>query len=58
MDSLRGKPQPTVSTPVTWKEVETVAKKGGAERLVFTSNAVLKRVQKLGDMFAPLLALK
>jgi bifunctional non-homologous end joining protein LigD len=53
--SLRAKAQPTVSTPVTWKEVEAVAKKGDASRLVFDSEAVRKRVEKHGDLFAPLL---
>lgn len=56
--SLRAKPQPTVSTPVTWQEVESVAKKGGAALLEFTSGAALKRVEKRGDLFAPLLTLK
>ena len=56
--SLRAKPQPTVSTPVTWQEVEAVAKKGDASRLVFESEAALKRVEKHGDLFAPLLTLK
>ena len=50
--SLRAKPQPTVSTPVTWPEVEAVAKKGDASRLVFESNAALKRAEKHGDLFA------
>jgi len=56
--SLRAKSQPTVSTPVTWREVEAVAKRGDATRLVFTSEAVLKRVAKQGDLFAPLTTLK
>ncbi|MEA3207963.1 MAG: bifunctional non-ous end joining protein LigD [Chthoniobacter sp.] len=56
--SLRAKAQPTVSTPVTWDEVETVAKKGNASRLIFDSEAVLKRVNQRGDLFAPLLTLK
>ncbi len=56
--SLRAKSHPTVSTPVTWPEVESVAKKGGAGRLVFDSEAVLKRVKKGGDLFAPMLTLK
>jgi bifunctional non-homologous end joining protein LigD len=56
--SLRAKPHPTVSTPVTWPEVEAVAKKGDASRLVFESDAALKRVEKHGDLFAPLLTLK
>ncbi|MEA3212382.1 MAG: bifunctional non-ous end joining protein LigD [Chthoniobacter sp.] len=56
--SLRAKAQPTVSTPVTWAQVESVAKKGDAGRLVFASEAVLKRVEKHGDLFAPMLTVK
>jgi bifunctional non-homologous end joining protein LigD len=56
--SLRAKGHPTVSTPVTWKEVSAVAKKGNGEGLVFESEDVLKRVKKLGDLFAPVLSLK
>ena len=55
--SLRAKPQPTVSTPVTWQEVESSINKGSAP-LEFTSEAVLQRVEKQGDLFAPLLTLK
>jgi bifunctional non-homologous end joining protein LigD len=55
--SLRAKPQPTVSTPVTWQEVESTVVEGAAP-LEFTSDAVLKRVEKQGDLFAPLLTLK
>jgi bifunctional non-homologous end joining protein LigD len=47
-----------VKTPVTWAEVESVAKEGDATRLVFESEAVLKRVKKGGDLFAPMLRLK
>jgi bifunctional non-homologous end joining protein LigD len=49
--SLRAKEHPTVSTPVTWDEVETALKKKNAKILTFTSDQVLKRVQKLGDLF-------
>jgi bifunctional non-homologous end joining protein LigD len=55
--SLRAKPQPTVSTPVNWQEVESTAKEGAAS-LEFTSDAALQRVEKQGDLFAPLLTLK
>jgi bifunctional non-homologous end joining protein LigD len=55
--SLRAKSQPTVSTPVTWQEVESTVNTGSA-RLEFTSEAVLQRVEKQGDLFAPLLTLK
>ena len=56
--SLRAKATPTVSTPLRWSEVESVAKKGDPGRLVFDSEAVLKRVKKHGDLFEPLLTLK
>ena len=56
--SLRAKERPTVSTPVTWKEVETCLKKEDPETLVFTSDEVLKRVEKIGDLFGPVLKLK
>ena len=56
--SLRAKDQPTVSTPVTWKEVEECLSKGDPELLVFTADQALKRVEKLGDLFEPVLKLK
>lgn len=56
--SLRAKEEPTVSTPVTWKEVESCLKKGDAELLRFTSDQALARMQKKGDLFQPVLALK
>ncbi len=56
--SLRAKQHPTVSTPVTWPEVEVALKKRNAALLTFEVPTVLKRVQKLGDIFAPVLTLK
>lgn len=56
--SLRAKERPTVSTPVTWDEVETALKKKKPELLVFDSEAAIKRFEKLGDLFAPVLQLK
>jgi bifunctional non-homologous end joining protein LigD len=50
--SLRAKARPTVSTPVTWDEIEACRKPSD---LVFTSDDVLARVDELGDLFAPLL---
>ncbi len=47
--SLRARPQPTVSTPVTWDEVDDAA--GGAP-LSFTAPEVLERVAEHGDLFA------
>lgn len=56
--SLRAKEQPTVSTPVTWDEVRAALKKGDPERLSFSSDQVLQRVDKHGDLFEPVLKLK
>lgn len=56
--SLRARERPTVSTPVTWDEVEAVATSGKREQLVFEADAVLARVEKHGDLFAPLLELE
>jgi bifunctional non-homologous end joining protein LigD len=56
--SLRAKPTPTASTPVTWDEVEKTLKKGNPELLSFESGQVLKRVDKHGDLFAPVLELQ
>ncbi|MEO6987764.1 MAG: non-homologous end-joining DNA ligase [Aquihabitans sp.] len=50
--SLRARPRPTVSTPVTWDEVTAAA--DGAS-LVFEAADVLQRVDDLGDLFAPTL---
>jgi len=56
--SLRAKAQPTVSTPVTWDEVQTCWKRKAPDRLRFVSDEVLRRVEKHGDLFAPVLTLK
>jgi bifunctional non-homologous end joining protein LigD len=56
--SLRAKEEPTVSTPVTWDEVETCLKKKRADLLKFRSDKVLAHVEKLGDLFAPVEKLK
>jgi bifunctional non-homologous end joining protein LigD len=56
--SLRAREKPTVSTPVTWGEVEHALKKKDANLLRFEADEVLKRVEKHGDLFAPVLELK
>jgi len=47
--SLRAKATPTVSTPLTWDEVEA----GG--HISFTADEVLDRVDEYGDLFADVL---
>jgi bifunctional non-homologous end joining protein LigD len=56
--SLRAREHPTVSTPVTWDEVEQALKKKDARRLVFEAKDVLARVEKVGDLFEPVQKLK
>ena len=56
--SLRAKERPTVSTPLTWSEVEQATRKRDPDALAFTSAQVLKRVAKSGDLFAQVLELK
>jgi bifunctional non-homologous end joining protein LigD len=56
--SLRAKERPTVSTPVTWEEVERGFEKKDANLLVFEAKQVVARVEKSGDLFAPVLELK
>jgi bifunctional non-homologous end joining protein LigD len=56
--SMRARERPTVSTPVSWDEVERCAKKDDPDLLVFQAEDVLKRVDRDGDLFAPVLELK
>jgi bifunctional non-homologous end joining protein LigD len=48
--SLRARPEPTVSTPLTWDEVAAGA---DGEPLVFLAGNLLDRVDAMGDLFAP-----
>ncbi len=54
--SLRARPDPTVSTPVSWEEVESCA--DGEIELRFEPADVLGRVAEHGDLFAPVLELR
>ena len=58
--SLRARPHPTVSTPLSWEEVETAAAdhKNGISLLTFEMSDVLARVSDDGDLFAPVNALE
>jgi bifunctional non-homologous end joining protein LigD len=47
--SLRARPEPTASTPLTWAEVE------GGGQLRFTAGEVLARVDADGDLFGAVL---
>ena len=56
--SLRARRAPTVSTPVSWDEVERCLKAGDPSLLVFDSDQVLARVEKHGDLFGPVIKKK
>jgi bifunctional non-homologous end joining protein LigD len=56
--SLRARPEPTVSTPVSWQEVDKCAKNGTPDALRFEADDVLRRIDILGDLMAPLTAAK
>src|SRR5581483_9519317 len=56
--SLRAKDEPTASTPVKWEEVENCLKKKKADLLKFHCQKTLERVEKFGDLFAPVEKLK
>jgi bifunctional non-homologous end joining protein LigD len=55
--SLRGLWYPTAAAPVTWEEVETAASTGEVGTLVFLARDVLARLDRMGDLFAPVLHL-
>ena len=55
--SLRARERPTASTPVEWDEVSRPPKSGDPDALSFEAAEVLKRVEKQGDLFAPVLEL-
>lgn len=53
--SLRARERPTVSTPLRWDEVVSALDQRRASALVFEAAAVLERVERDGDLFAPVL---
>jgi bifunctional non-homologous end joining protein LigD len=56
--SLRARERPTASTPLRWEEVEAVAEDGDGAALAFEADAVIDRVERHGDLFAPVLELQ
>ena len=52
--SLRARERPTVSTPLSWDEVD----QGDPDALVFEPEDVLGRVEEHGDLFEPVATLK
>jgi bifunctional non-homologous end joining protein LigD len=56
--SLRARERPTVSTPVSWEEVEGALESDDAASLTFEAGEVLERIEDRGDLFAPVLKLE
>jgi bifunctional non-homologous end joining protein LigD len=56
--SVRARERPTVSTPVSWEEVQQCREDGNPELLSFETGEVLERVARDGDRFAMLLSRK
>jgi bifunctional non-homologous end joining protein LigD len=54
--SVRARERATVSTPVSWEEVERCHRTADAEVLTFDTGDVLRRIDELGDLFAPALS--
>ena len=50
--SLRARERPTVSTPVSWREVIGCERSESPGDLRFTSDEVLERIARRGDLFA------
>jgi bifunctional non-homologous end joining protein LigD len=55
--SLRARGMPTVSTPVTWEEIQACLDTQDPEPLGFEAQEVLDRVRRHGDLFAEVLSL-
>jgi bifunctional non-homologous end joining protein LigD len=53
--SVRARPQPSVSTPVTWVELEAAVKASDAASLHFRPEQVLERLDQIGDLQQPVL---
>ena len=49
---------PFISMPVTWEELAKAVESKKAEALYFKPDAAVKRIRRLGDLFAPVLTLK
>lgn len=53
--SMRARPRPTASTPVSWDEIEVAMKAEDPEMLIFEAPQVLQRVEEHGDLMSALL---
>jgi bifunctional non-homologous end joining protein LigD len=56
--SLRASPQPTVSAPLAWDEIERALRIKDASILVFEADAMKRRLKEKGDLFEPVARLR
>jgi bifunctional non-homologous end joining protein LigD len=56
--SVRARRHPTVSTPVTWEELEAAVAAGDPAALVFELDDVVRRLDRHGDLFGDVLRLE
>jgi bifunctional non-homologous end joining protein LigD len=50
--------EPLISMPVTWPELARAVKRSNEEALFFTAAEAVRRIKRVGDLFAPVLTLK
>src|SRR4030095_6546857 len=50
--------EPFISMPITWQELARAVKRRDEKALFFTATAAVKRIKRLGDLFASVLKLK
>lgn len=56
--SLRAKAEPTVSMPLTWDEVASLSRSRKHQPIDLSPATMLKRIEKQGDLFEPVLMMK
>jgi bifunctional non-homologous end joining protein LigD len=56
--SVRARERPTVSTPVTWEEVDAAVATRDPTELVFELDEVVRRLDRHGDLFADVLTVE
>lgn len=56
--TLRARPEPAVSMPVSWRQIETALKKNNPESLIYNAEQAIESIEKTGDIFNDILILR